>query len=444
MKSTVSALKQQLLDPDPSSGWQSLVERFPVALDAHAKQYDALCRQRHLRQASDLLRLILVYSLWDWSLRLSGAWAQICGVGHLSKTAVRYRLRASVGWLGALIPVLLAQRQVHLPHFPGVCVHLRDASGVSPPGSRGTDWRTHVSLDLDRLQVTGIEVTDAHGGESLTRFAAHETDIEVADQGYAYPESLGAILAVAYVVVRFYWRNLRLCDAQGQKWDLYTWLTQACLAPLGSQECRLRLVTPQGTFWVRVLALRLPDDKAEAARRRLRKTAQKKGRTVEARSLEMAAFVLLLTNLPESGWPLLSVFRLYRLRWQIEWTFRRWKQFLTLEGGVARDPQLAQVVLLAKVIGILLTEQLTGQARESCPDWFSSTQRPVNPSRMLRLFHQQLKIMIWGQVELAQLLEVLPDLRRYLCDEPRTRPYTLAEARQWLSELAVPASIPFP
>jgi hypothetical protein len=406
-----------------------------VDLETHATQHGALRRQRHLTRAADLLRLILVYSLWDGSLRLSGVWAQVVGVGQLNKSAVRYRLCASVAWLGALITELLAQRQLHLPHYPGVRVHLRDATGVSQPGSRGTDWRAHVSLDLAQVQVSRIEVTDAHGGESLTRFPASPGEIEVADQGYAYPDSLGAILAVAQLVVRFFWRNLRLQDAQGQPWDGYAWVQQAQLAAREMREAHVWLPTPQGTFAVRVLVVRLPDEKAEAARRRYRQTAKKKGRTPDARSLEMAAYVLLITHLPEKTWPIAQVFRLYRLRWQIEGVFRRWKQSLTLEGSLARDPQLAQAVLLAKVIGILLTEQVSGQARQDCPEWFTTTQRPANPTRLLRLFFQQLKLLVWGPVCVERLAEALPALSRHICDEPRARGYPLAEARQWLSQM---------
>jgi hypothetical protein len=436
MKFTLAVLKQQLQDFDATSGWDTLLAQLPGDLDAHAKQHGALLRQRNVTRAADLLRLILVYSLWDWSLRLSAAWAQVVGVGRLNKSAVRYRLCASVAWLGALIPELLAQRDLHLPRYPGVRVHLRDATGVSQPGSRGTDWRTHVSLDLAQLQVSHIEVTDAHGGESLTRFPAQPGEIEVADQGYAYPVSLGAILAVGQLVVRFFWRNLRFLDAQGQPWDVAAWVRQAELAPGEMCEARVGLPTPQGTFAVRVGVVRLPAEKAEAARRRYRQTAQKKGRTPEARSLELAAYVFLLTNLPEATWPMAQVFRLYRLRWQIEWVFRRWKQFLTLEGGLARDPQLAQAVLLAKVIGILLSEHLSGQARHRCPQWFRSTQRPANPTRLLRLFFQQLKLLIWGPVRVEQVLEALPEISRQICDEPRARGYPVAEARQWLSHIA--------
>jgi hypothetical protein len=50
---------------------------------------------------------------------------------------------------------------------------------------------------------------------------------------------------------------------------------------------------------------------------------------------------------------------LYRLRWQIEMTFKRPKGLLDLGHVPAKDPQLAQSYLFAKLLAALLLENLT-------------------------------------------------------------------------------------
>ena len=44
-----------------------------------------------------------------------------------------------------------------------------DATTVSGPGSPGTDWRLHFSVNLEDLQCDFIEVTDVGGGETFRR-----------------------------------------------------------------------------------------------------------------------------------------------------------------------------------------------------------------------------------------------------------------------------------
>ncbi len=228
------------------------------------------------KSALDLLRLVLAYSVCDWSLRLVGAWATVIGLGSLSDVAVRKRLCHSLAWLGRIIGAWLQQRQCRLAGRVG-CVRLIDASTASEPGSRGTDWRFHAKFDLGTFSLTGVEITDASGGETLKRHTAQEGEINVADRGYAHREGWGAIFAaLAYIVVRITWQNLPLETAEGQRFDLIGWLESQSCYPC---ETLAWVVTPIGRVAVRVVAQRLPEDKAAAARRRARKAARKKGHT---------------------------------------------------------------------------------------------------------------------------------------------------------------------
>src|SRR3989338_3259353 len=75
--------------------WEQRLRQIPVDLEMTAKDTHALQRKREVKSAADLLRLVLAYSVCDWSLRLVGLWATVIGLGHLSDTAVLKRLRHS-------------------------------------------------------------------------------------------------------------------------------------------------------------------------------------------------------------------------------------------------------------------------------------------------------------------------------------------------------------
>ncbi len=79
---------QPLLDAD----WERARGRIPVDVDRLARETRALVRKRKIQSGGDLLRLLLAYSLCDWSFRQVGAWATLQGVGNLSEVAVRKRL----------------------------------------------------------------------------------------------------------------------------------------------------------------------------------------------------------------------------------------------------------------------------------------------------------------------------------------------------------------
>ena len=58
---------------------------------------------------------------------------------------------------------------------------------------------------------------------------------------------------------------------------------------------------------------------------------------------------------------------LYRLRWQIELAFKRWKSLAGLERLPAKDPALARSWIYARLIAALLAEKTTGLEPESSP-----------------------------------------------------------------------------
>ncbi len=412
--------------------WQKIAAEFPMDLEASARETKALQRKREIRSAVDLLRLVWMYALSDWSLRLIGAWATLQGIGNLSDVAVLQRLRNSQEWLGRLIGSLLEKRCQELREMANVRLRLMDATVITRPGSQGTDWRVHLGLDLGRGCLDGIEVTDAQGGESLARFVPLGDEIWVADRGYAHAKGFGSLWGTsAGFVVRINWHNLRLEDASGQPFPLMNWLKTLSSA----QEQPVWVTTPQGRFALRLLAGPLPPEKVEQARRRARKNNAKKRRQVSANSLLAAGFLLLVSNLPAPDWPLQRVFWLYRLRWQIELEIKRLKSLLSLDHLRAQDPRLAQTYLLGKLLAALLLDGLIHPIRLQQPDWFISLERPLSVWRTTDFLWQSFRQLICGPLSLAHFFHMLPALRRYFCDSPRDRPQQLAWARALLEHM---------
>jgi hypothetical protein len=406
-----------------------------IDLEKSAREDGALLRRRGVSSAVDLLRIVMAYSHLDFSLRMLGMWCVLRDLCAISKTALYHRLQKCEVWLGKLVVTFLLQRKLLFPAQGQIRIRLIDASVICQPGSKGTDWRVHVGFDLGQMCMDWVEVTDQHGGESFNRFPCAPGELYIGDRGYAVKSSVGHVLAAgAWLLVRVGWLKLPFEDAQGQPWDLIAWLKQASLVPGGQpQETAVWVNTPHGRFALRFLAQALPADKAEEARRRLRQEAKKKKKTVDERSLFAAGFILLASNLPAAQWSISQVFALHRFRWQIELVFKRMKSLLHLDGLRARDPQLAKVYLLGKILSALLIERVQLNLAGQYLQYFSSQERPLSFWLLTTLIAEHTRSVIRGEISLQRIFDLFPKLIRFLSYDRRRRKSQLAQVRAILS-----------
>jgi len=331
-------------------------------LERTARETGALIRRRGVPSASALLRLALAYGFCGLTLRQVAAWAQVAKVAEVSNVALLKRLRSASDWLGLLLGVKLAERAPPPPKQSGRRLRLVDATVVSKPGSKGTDWRVHLGFNLVNQRIDHIELTDASGGESLTRFPAKPGEIVVGDCGYAHRKGLLSVVkAGADFIVRINWQNLPLETLTGERFDLLEFLRCLPDAEAGDYEVNMapssRLKLPASP--ARLVAVRKSESAAEAARTRVLRERAKKSRTVDPRTLEAAGYVFVLTSLPPQELSAANVLELYRFRWQVELAFKRLKSLLFLDDLPARDPPLARSFLYAKLLAALLLEDFT-------------------------------------------------------------------------------------
>jgi hypothetical protein len=405
--------------------WEGLVAKVNrvVDLEESARATKALVRRRAIRSASDLMRLVLCYAMWDWSLKLVGAWSQVLGMGQLSDVAVRQRLVKCERWLGLVVASMLKARQVEIRQQAGVRVKLMDATCVSQPGSVGTDWRLHLTIDLGQMCVEGAELTDFREGEGFGHYPGQAGDIHVADRAYGVASSLACVLEVGgYVVVRINGHNLPLQTPDGQRLDVRALLRSTT----DLTEYHVVLVTDPQPFPLRLILAPLPPEAAQLARSRKRQLARKKGKTLSEQTLLAAGFVLLVSNLPSPTWSADQLVTLYRLRWQIELLFKRAKSILHFDALRAQSPALARVYLLAKLLSLLLLEDFMR------PVWLRAP-RPFSLFRLTRLLFDALSILVRGPISFAHLVHALPSLARFLSDPPRHRSLQLPFAHRFLA-----------
>ncbi len=98
----------------------------------------------------------------------------------MSDTAIHNRLKACVPWVKAVLTAMMGEAVK--PLLEG---HLRilvvDGSTVQSPGATGTWYRLHIAIDLVRLHLVHVVVTDEHTAESLTHYPLQDGDVAMVD-----------------------------------------------------------------------------------------------------------------------------------------------------------------------------------------------------------------------------------------------------------------------
>jgi hypothetical protein len=402
-----------------------------IDLEASARYSGALCRKRVIQTAENLLKMVMVYALTDYSLRMVGLWGTVMGWGSLCKNGVRKRLQGCQGWIGMMIVTVLVAGKLSQPKHHGMKFLLFDASTVSRPGSHKADWRLHSGFDLGAGRMSDLLVTDAKQGESLTRWQFQPNEICLADRYSGNPRSLGVLLgAAAFFVIRIGWQNLPLQDREGRPISLPQWLKVQSADPAATPaQLSAWVKTPQGIFPVRVVARAIPPEKVEKIRNRLQAESKSKKTRLDERTLLAAGFVMVVSNLPDLTWSASEILDLYRFRWQIELVFKRLKSLLNFDHLRAIDPQLAQVYLLSKLLVALLLTEVQWRLALAAPESFQDPERPVSLWRFTQMALEAFRHSFCGSLSWDKIVQHLPELDRYLCDEPRRRQRQLAAFR---------------
>lgn len=357
-----------------------------------AIEFKAFTRGRKIKNPVQLLQIVLCYCGIDQVLReVAGQFTLL--EERISDTAIHNRLKACLPWVKVLLERMMGKAAG--PLINGLLRFVVvDGSTVQGPGADQTWYRLHIAVDLVKLHLIYVRVTDKHEGEHLDHYPLQEGDVVLMDRGYNQPGQLIKHLDRGLsVVLRYNPHGMNVYDSEGEKIDLYDHLQDTAETSLCIP---VRVYEDGDSLEGYVHAYRLPPEQAEQARRRVRARAKKKGRTPQQRTLALAEWVLVFTNLPPTLLPTATVAALYRVRWQVELVIKRMKSLLDIDQLRAREHSaLAELYLHGK---LLYTWVLEKRARRRCGEHWNRLDQPrrATPWRVWKLLRQELGIAISG------------------------------------------------
>ena len=196
--------------------------------------------------------------------------------------------------------------------------------------------------------------------------------------------------------------------------------------------------------------MRLSQQQREAAQRRKRRKASKRQQQVQADTLSLAGWVLLVTTLPAEQWTDQQVLCLYQARWQSELVFKRIKRLLGQHRLRCTTAATAQPSLTALLLGWALLEEESSAVRLAMREAMTCMQQAAEVGKQVTmtgvgcqdgplsewllaevcvdLFCQQIR----GSSPAARYRACWPRLQRFLCTGHRQRPHLYSLVCRWL------------
>lgn len=349
------------------TGW--LTTLFTTTADQLARETGFVRRQRGYSGAAFVQTLVLGWladpkaTLEDFGTRLG-----------VSETAVHNRMtEQSV----ALMRGLLEKATAHVVSAKAVSTELTDRfAGVFIEDCTSITLPSSLR-DLFPGCGGGQNGEGAAGVKALLRFEAlsgalsafewdrqSESDLTLSRRAGGIPKGALYLADLGF----FCLKRLRGFNKQGIHW--ITRLHASAVASIDGrqpaeiarllQKCRedrldksVLLGTEQ--LPARLVAVRCPPKIAVEKKRRLRRAASRKGRQVSRRQLVFCEWLVLATNLAAEEFSVEELWVLYRVRWQIELVFKRWKSLLGVATSNARrHPHRRLTELYAKLLGCLV------------------------------------------------------------------------------------------
>ena len=252
-----------------------------------------------------------------------------------------------------------------LKRFNGV--YVKDSSTVTLPEKLADVWvgcgngqgagnaavKLETSLEMVSGELDGPHLVDGRTNDRAAAQAHRPLpagSLSLADLGYWKVADMQTQAAnEGYWLSRGH-VSTAIFDEAGTQYTLVAFLSQQVTDVVDTPIC----LGVAERLSARLVAVRVPQEIAQQRRRKLKKQARDKGKTVSQARLELADWTVFVTNVPGSLLSVEEVLVIARVRWQIELLFKLWKSHGQIDKSRSENPFRILTELYAKLIGMII------------------------------------------------------------------------------------------
>jgi hypothetical protein len=370
--------KNEIVDEKFDYEMGEILKILPAEWEMKARETGALTRGREIKNARDLLVMILLYSTSGKSIGGTSSILRSSGEIQMNKNAVYERILKSEAWVKWLLEnisrdaMLIGERPEWLQHRRVVAVA---ATTEESKDAARTGWNLHYMQDIFTLETIELKLTDGRTGEKLSNFEKVDwNDIIIGDRAYGTLKTIEyASKRGADYIVRLKSGAFNVYNKDGQQIDIkkeIETMREGTYKTMDLYYRRGKKLKP-----IRICVYRKDKSEIESAIRQAKKSNGHSGRAVSDGQKFYAGYVIVGTSLDESAE---RVLKLYRQRWQIETTFKRLKGIFNLDELRAKKAESVRVWFYCKLLLAAICESLDNIGRFSpCGRFFAAPGQQV-------------------------------------------------------------------
>lgn len=272
-------------------------------------------------------------------------------------------MRENLPQSGAIIPLISAFTAVYV--LDSTTVSFPESLKEQFPGSGGSasEAASKVYLLLDWLSGTyeSIKImagtkADQDMGKQFTR-GKKVNALWLMDLGFWNLSLFSSIKAkCSYFISRLHGQtNLYIKEKKLVKFDLDKFLAKAPRDRFFEFQVFLGV---EEKLQTRLIVLPVPKQAADERRRKLKQDYQKKGKTPSQKTLNRLDWNLFVTNVDPSVLPSLTIPIVYKIRWQVELTFKLAKTDAQIDHTLSQKPNRVLCEFYARLLSLIIFNRL--------------------------------------------------------------------------------------
>lgn len=337
---------------------KDILKQMPEGYKKACWETKAMNRRRGIQDEDTLLTLCLYYS-YENSLIDTQNYASTAFSVDISDVGFMKRFKNCNEWIKwnnehmALEKTSIYEVPDKLKSKNVIAV---DASDITSKSAVKQAWRLHYAVNLFSMSTDQFKITPESTGESLKNFELNQNDLVLADRAYATIVGIECCHnAKANFIMRIRNKAFKLYDKDGNEVVL-----SELLKNVGDACCDINLYymnTDKELKPIRFCAVQKTEEEKAFEQKKLRRKESKKQLKISEETKFSHNYFFVVTSLDET-FSAEEILALYRLRWQVEIVFKRFKSILNLGSMPTKTADSSEVWLNCKMLIALLIEKL--------------------------------------------------------------------------------------
>lgn len=337
---------------------RDILKQMPEGYKKACWETKAMDRRRGIQDEDTLLTLCLYYS-YENSLIDTKNYALTSFMVNISDVGFMKRFKKCNEWIKWLNKHMI-QEKIAIYDVPEKLktknVIAIDASNITSKGAVKQTWRLHYAVNLFSMTTEQFKITPESKGESLKNYELHENDLILADRIYATITGIEYCYnAGADYILRIRNKAFKLYDKAGNEVVL-----SELMKDIGDACCDFHLYymnSAKELKPIRFCAVQKTEEEKAVEQKKLKRKESKKQIKISEETKFSHNYFFVITSLDEA-FSAEEIIALYRLRWQVEMVFKRFKSILNLGSMPTRTAASSEVWLNCKMLIALLIEKL--------------------------------------------------------------------------------------